>query len=328
MTPPRMLRIVPFGERHIFFRPNSVTRASSGVIVAHFTPDAVPLDGVRRVDRHLVVGGVPVLHGQVVIVELDIQVGQDQLVLDELPDDPRHLVTVEFDDGVRYLDLGHGPRSLQVPFIGLLLMAASARPQAPRRRTPRTPATSAGLSPRRQQARVARRQDQPGQPGGEQRAAHQRRSPARVLRALPGDEHAERDARQHDQVGQPGQPPAGAAVAAARPGRASRPGLGCAARWAGASGVAGWPRRRRPAARGAAGTGRGGAGASSWRMRWRGVEPGGARHPVVARRTPRQSPARASVRRPIRHACASRLSAAKFTGARPCRCHDVPRCDT
>ena len=38
MTPPRMLRIVPFGLRHIFFRPNSVTRASSGVIVAHFTP--------------------------------------------------------------------------------------------------------------------------------------------------------------------------------------------------------------------------------------------------------------------------------------------------
>jgi hypothetical protein len=37
-TPPRMLRIVPFGERHIFFRPNSSTRASSGVMVAHFTP--------------------------------------------------------------------------------------------------------------------------------------------------------------------------------------------------------------------------------------------------------------------------------------------------
>ena len=37
-TPPRMLRMVPFGERHIFFRPNSATRASSGVIVAHLTP--------------------------------------------------------------------------------------------------------------------------------------------------------------------------------------------------------------------------------------------------------------------------------------------------
>jgi hypothetical protein len=38
MTPPRMLRMVPLGERYIRFSPNSSTRASSGVIVAHFTP--------------------------------------------------------------------------------------------------------------------------------------------------------------------------------------------------------------------------------------------------------------------------------------------------
>lgn len=30
--------IVPFGDLHIFFRPNSSTLASSGVIVAHFIP--------------------------------------------------------------------------------------------------------------------------------------------------------------------------------------------------------------------------------------------------------------------------------------------------
>ncbi len=38
MTPPRMLRIVPLGERYMRLRPNSSTRASSGVIVAHLTP--------------------------------------------------------------------------------------------------------------------------------------------------------------------------------------------------------------------------------------------------------------------------------------------------
>ena len=38
MTPPRMLRMVPFGERHISLRPNSFTRPSSGVMVAHLTP--------------------------------------------------------------------------------------------------------------------------------------------------------------------------------------------------------------------------------------------------------------------------------------------------
>src|SRR3546814_20922477 len=37
-TPPRILRIVPFGDFHIFLRLNSSTRASSGVMVAHLTP--------------------------------------------------------------------------------------------------------------------------------------------------------------------------------------------------------------------------------------------------------------------------------------------------
>jgi len=38
MTPPRMLRMVPFGEGYIRLSPNSATRASSGVMVAHLTP--------------------------------------------------------------------------------------------------------------------------------------------------------------------------------------------------------------------------------------------------------------------------------------------------
>src|SRR6201996_4837264 len=38
MHPPRILRMVPFGDFHISFRLNSFTRASSGVMVAHLTP--------------------------------------------------------------------------------------------------------------------------------------------------------------------------------------------------------------------------------------------------------------------------------------------------
>ncbi len=37
ITPPRMLRMVPLGDFHICLRPNSFTRPSSGVMVAHFT---------------------------------------------------------------------------------------------------------------------------------------------------------------------------------------------------------------------------------------------------------------------------------------------------
>jgi hypothetical protein len=77
-TPPRMFRIVPFGERHICLRPNSWTRASSGVIVAHFTPDAVFLDGVGGVHGDLVVRGVAALDGEVVVAQVDVEVGVDQ----------------------------------------------------------------------------------------------------------------------------------------------------------------------------------------------------------------------------------------------------------
>ena len=37
-VPPKLFRIVPLGDLYIFFKLNSFTRASSGVIVAHFTP--------------------------------------------------------------------------------------------------------------------------------------------------------------------------------------------------------------------------------------------------------------------------------------------------
>ena len=69
--------------------------------------DAVLLGRQRRVDGDLVVGGVAVLDAEVVVVELDVEVRQDQLVLDELPDDASHLVAVHLDDRVENLDLGH-----------------------------------------------------------------------------------------------------------------------------------------------------------------------------------------------------------------------------
>src|SRR5690606_5105297 len=72
--------------------------------------DAVLVDGVRRVDRDLVVGPVALFDPQVVVLEVHIEVRVDQLVLDELPDDAGHLVAVEFDDCALDLDLGHERR--------------------------------------------------------------------------------------------------------------------------------------------------------------------------------------------------------------------------
>ena len=42
ITPPRMLRIVPFGERHIFLRPNSSTAGFVGRDGRALHADAVP----------------------------------------------------------------------------------------------------------------------------------------------------------------------------------------------------------------------------------------------------------------------------------------------
>ena len=72
-----------------------------------FDADADLLVHFGRVDGDLVVGLVAFLDAEVVIEQVDVQIGMDQLVLDELPDNAGHLVAVHFDDGVCYLDLRH-----------------------------------------------------------------------------------------------------------------------------------------------------------------------------------------------------------------------------
>src|SRR6185312_10553786 len=73
-----------------------------------FHRDAVALRRIRRVDGDLVVRRVAVLDAEVVVLEVHVEVREDQLLADALPDDPRHLVAVHLDDGVLHLDLGHG----------------------------------------------------------------------------------------------------------------------------------------------------------------------------------------------------------------------------
>ena len=80
MVPSRMLRMVPLGDCHIFLRLNSFTRASSGVMVAHFTATPYCLVAFGRVEGHLVVGRVAVLDAEVEVLEVDVEVRQDQLL--------------------------------------------------------------------------------------------------------------------------------------------------------------------------------------------------------------------------------------------------------
>jgi hypothetical protein len=70
--------------------------------------DRVLLDGLSSINGDLVVGLVTVLKTEIIVLEVDVEVGVDELVLDDLPDDAGHLITVELDDGVLDLDLVGG----------------------------------------------------------------------------------------------------------------------------------------------------------------------------------------------------------------------------
>ncbi len=88
--------------------------------------DAVLADRLRGIDGHLVVGRVAVLDAKIEVQQLDVEIGQDQLVLDEAPDDPGHLVAVEFHDRILHLDLRHPAPSIAQPACAPLLCTAAA----------------------------------------------------------------------------------------------------------------------------------------------------------------------------------------------------------
>src|SRR5690606_34561094 len=114
-----------------------------------FHADAVLLDGVGRVDRDLIVGGVTAFHAEVVIVEFEVQVREDQLVLDHLPDDPGHFVAVDVHDGVGDLDLGHAYASVSQIREGIQCRGYGGPPaRAQRGRKPQRSHTRAGTKRR------------------------------------------------------------------------------------------------------------------------------------------------------------------------------------
>lgn len=65
----------------------------------------VLLNGLSRIQSNLIVGLVTVGQTKVVVLEIDVKIRMDELILDVLPDDAGHLVTVELHDGILDLDL-------------------------------------------------------------------------------------------------------------------------------------------------------------------------------------------------------------------------------
>jgi len=65
----------------------------------------VLLDGFGSINGHLVLGGISVLNAEVVVFDGDIEEGEDEFVLDGLPDDSCHLVAVHLHHGTGHLYL-------------------------------------------------------------------------------------------------------------------------------------------------------------------------------------------------------------------------------
>ena len=53
------------------------------------------LDSASRINGDLVISCIAVFHTEVVVLEIYIEVGQDQRVLDELPHNACHLIAIE-----------------------------------------------------------------------------------------------------------------------------------------------------------------------------------------------------------------------------------------
>ena len=63
------------------------------------------LDCFGSIHGDLVIGLVSVLHTEVEVLNVEIEEWVDELILDLLPDDSGHFITIEFSDGVFNFDL-------------------------------------------------------------------------------------------------------------------------------------------------------------------------------------------------------------------------------
>jgi hypothetical protein len=63
------------------------------------------LDGFGGVHGDFIVGLVSVLHTEVKVLDVEIEEWVDEFILDLLPEDSGHFITIEFSDGVLNFDL-------------------------------------------------------------------------------------------------------------------------------------------------------------------------------------------------------------------------------
>jgi len=86
------------------FFNSSLIRSDCGTL----DTDLALFDGSGSIESYFIISGISVFHAEVEIFNVNVEEGKDELVLDVLPDDSGHLITVEFGYGVFNLDLLDG----------------------------------------------------------------------------------------------------------------------------------------------------------------------------------------------------------------------------
>ena len=66
---------------------------------------------LRRIDRHLIIGLIPVLKAQIIVLCLQVDIRKQELILDHLPKNPRHLIAVHLDKRRLHLNPAHAVSS-------------------------------------------------------------------------------------------------------------------------------------------------------------------------------------------------------------------------
>jgi len=93
------------GSPHLLkaeFSDTSLIRGDSSALDTNLAG----LDGFCGLMGDLIVSGITVLDAEIEVLDIQITMREDELLLDELPDNSGHLISVHLDNGVSDLDLG------------------------------------------------------------------------------------------------------------------------------------------------------------------------------------------------------------------------------
>jgi len=97
------------------FLDSGLIRSDGGAL----DTDLAFLDGLGSVKGDLVVSLISVFHTKIKVLDVQVKEGEDKLILDELPDDSGHLVTVKLSNGIFDLNfLEFHFEGLRVSFLG------------------------------------------------------------------------------------------------------------------------------------------------------------------------------------------------------------------